>query len=91
MKWQPGMPIVWANDLDKPSSIQRGTVQKVSGEYLQYGDKPEYSVHMAFVFPARAEAHLIEILRKREALKKAYDDSMKLIYELRNAIIRGEV
>lgn len=93
MKFQIGQPIVWATNMDDPSTIKQGTVQKLhpGGEFLQYGDKAENSVHSAYVFPARAEAHLREVLTKRQALKKAYDDSMKLIYELRNSIIRGEI
>lgn len=90
MKFSPGDPIVWATDLDKPSSIQHGTVVKVSGEYLQYGPKAEDSVHAAFVFPARVETDLVAVITERQRLRKAYDDSMKLVYELRNAITRGE-
>lgn len=86
-----GEPIVWATNMDDPSSIRSAMVQRISGEYIQYGAKVEDSVHKAWVFPARAEAHLREVLTKRQALKKAYDDSMKLIYELRNAVIRGDV
>lgn len=87
---QVNQPIIWATNMDDPSSIRRGTVVKISGDFIQYGAKAEDSVHSAYVLPARVEADLIEILAKRQALKKAYDDSMKLIYELVNAITRGE-
>lgn len=91
MKWQHGAAIIWATNMDDPASIRVGTVQKVAGEYLQYGAKPEDSVHSAFVFPAKAESRLREILIKRQALKRAYDESMRLIYELRNAVVRGDL
>lgn len=87
---KPGDQIIWATDLDKPQSLRHGTVVKVSGEYLQYGPKVEDSVHVGFVFPARVESDLVAIITKRQRLRKAYDDSMKLIYELRNAVTRGD-
>lgn len=87
---EPGQPIVWATSLDDPASIRRGTVVKINGEFIQYGSRAEDSVYAAYVFPARVEQDLAEILETRQQLKKAYDDSMKLIYELINAIGRGE-
>ena len=89
--WMAGAPIIWAINLDDPTSIRHATVVKVSGEYIQYGVRAEDSVHSAYVFPARVESQLVAIATERQRLKKAYDDSMKLIYELRNAITRGEV
>lgn len=90
MKLRPGQPIIWATNMDDPASIRYGTVVKVSDEFVQYGPKAEDSIHTAYVFPARVEDELIEILDERKQLKKAYDDSVKLIYELRNAVTRGE-
>lgn len=88
---KPGDEIVWASDIAEPKSICHGTVVKIlDGEYLQYGSTAADSVHRGFAFPARVEAELVEILTKRQALRKAYDDSMALIYELRNAVTRGE-
>jgi hypothetical protein len=88
--FEVNQPIIWATNMDDPATIRRATIVKVSGEFIQYGPTMADSVHVAFVFPARVEADLIEVLTKRQQLKKAYDDSMKLIYELRNAITRGE-
>jgi hypothetical protein len=90
MRVKVNEPVVWATNMDDPATIRRETVVKISGEFVQYGAKAEDSVHSAYVFPARVEADLIEILTERRRLKKAYDDSMKLIYELSNAIVRGE-
>lgn len=42
----------------------------------------------AFVFPLSAEGEILEVVRQRAALKKAYDDSMKLVYELVNKLTR---
>lgn len=90
MRAKVGESIIWATSMEDPTSIRRGTVVR-TGEFIQYGPKAEDSVHSAYVFPARAEARLIEILTERQRLKKAYDDSMKLVYELANAITRGEI
>lgn len=47
--------------------------------------------YTAFLWPASAELQLSEVLQKRAELKKAYHDSMALVYQLRNVIIRGEL
>ena len=44
----------------------------------------------AYVFPDAAANRLISLVEHRAALKKAYDDSMSLVYVLRNDIARED-
>lgn len=89
IQFKKGDIAVLAAELDKPN-LYRFTVVKVEGDYL-HGNREGEIFHRAFCFPEKAEAELTEILKKRQALKKAYDDSMGLVYELVNKCIRGEV
>lgn len=52
---------------------------------------PEDCLYAVFAWPIAVKEELLEILGRRARLKKEYDDSMSLIYELRNKIVRGEV
>jgi hypothetical protein len=47
-------------------------------------------LHRAYLFPVQADNILTQILKERARLKKAYDDSMALVYQLRNAVTRGD-
>lgn len=43
-----------------------------------------------FVWPAHAEDILDAVVKHREQLRKQLDDSMRVVYRLRNGIARGE-
>lgn len=48
-----------------------------------------YEVYSCNIFPAEFEQELREILIKRAAFKKEFEDSMSLVYKLRNKIAKG--
>lgn len=92
-KFSVGEEILMAGDMDDPKSIRKlkvigigkpeggmTTIQTTQGIYFS-----------AFCWPVRVEAELRQILEQRATLKKALDDSMKLVYDLSNRITRGEV
>jgi hypothetical protein len=88
--------IIWCGQLTDARQIRTGTITKTKGaghEALIWVDgrhKPEDCIYAAYCWPARVKDELITILTERERLQRAADDSMKLVYELRNAISRGE-
>lgn len=86
-----GDSVVWADDMSKPD-IHSGTLAKIKGDtcWLE-GEGSESARFLAFMWPARAEGELRSILTKRAELHKAFDDSMNLVYELRNKLSRGEL
>jgi hypothetical protein len=91
-KFKAGDRVVWTNNLDDPSTLKEGTVsstRKEGGSELVMIDGEIY--YSDFMWPARVKEDLLAILVKRQVLKKAYDDSMKLIYQLSNKISRGEL
>lgn len=77
-------------DLDGPSPIREYTVTKILKDTVQCGSA-ENTFYTAFTWPARVRPQLQAILDERAKLKKAYDDSMGLIYELKNKITRKEI
>lgn len=87
MKFKPGDEVIWFDDLDRPDTFHHGTVEKVNAEWAQIDGELR---HMGFLFPSRVREELVEIVRHKAALRKAWLDSMKLVYELNNAITRGE-
>lgn len=94
LKLKVGDPIVWCvNDLVDPK-IRSGTITKISPRetwcWVDGHHKAEDCVAYEYVFPASAKDELIKILEERRALKKAYDDSIGLIYKLRNRVALGE-
>jgi hypothetical protein len=95
-----GDRIVWegaGTGLTDPTSLKEGTVTKMRGSgaeafcWIDNAHKAEDCLYQAFCFPAAARGELVEIMQERGRLKKAYDDSMGLIYELKNRIARGEL
>jgi hypothetical protein len=93
-----GDRICWTQDIDDPSAISEGTVTKItkatSVEALFWIDnqhKPEDCIYQSITYPIAAKEELVSILQERAKLKKAYNDSLKLLFELRNKIVRGEI
>ena len=91
MQVKIGDAIVWADQMDLPV-LNRGTVTQVRGDacWVDGKHRPEDCLYQAYAWPARVEAELVAVLTERRRLRKAYDDSMGLIYQLRNRIERGE-
>ena len=90
MKLEIGDEIVWTGNLDDPDSLRCGIITKVSKDYcwVDKHHKPEDCIYQSLCWPAEFEGELRAILEERARLKKAFDDSMKLIYQLRNKITR---
>lgn len=85
-----GDKILIISDLECESSVHEKTVTKVMKDCVQCGS-PEEVYYTAFCWPARVKEQLLEIIRQRAILKKAYDDSMGLVYELKNKMARNEI
>jgi len=90
MKLEIGDEIVWTGNFDDPDSLRRGIITKVSKDFcwVDKYHKPEDCIYQSLCWPGEFEGELRAILEERAQLKKAYDDSMKLIYQLRNKITR---
>ena len=92
-----GDRICWINGAsENPADVKEGMITKITLmpgiDQLCWVDKQHKSedcIMVAFVYPARVKDAYIEILKQRAILKAAYNDSMKLIYQLRNDVING--
>lgn len=76
--------------LDDVSTIKEYTITKINTKQgtVTVDNNSELVFYIAFLWPIEFKQELIEIITKRQELKKAYDDSFKLIYELNNEITR---
>ena len=97
MKFSIGDKIIWVKYMGDPSLLQEGTITKLRqtdrGESLVFVDnqhKPEDSIYHSYCWPARVKDELLAVLAEQRRLQKAGDDSIELVYQLRNAIARGE-
>lgn len=96
MQYQLGNQICWTNALDTDKDIQYGTVTKVAKCYgvdciwVDNKHKPEDCIDTSYVWPISAKQELVAALIERRMLKKAFDDSLMLIFQLRNRVTRGE-
>ena len=94
-----GDKVVWYGSLDDPNSVRQGTVTKIqpSPDYKWgYGPtsccwvdnhhKPEDCLYKDYAWPAAFADELAAVVAERARLKRAYDDSMSLIYQLKNKI-----
>lgn len=81
-----GDEIIWCHNYEE-GPVRKGTVTKVSGSDFVYVDghhKAEDCIYQCYCWPAAAEEELKAIIAQRAVLKKAFDDSMSLVYQLRN-------
>lgn len=90
MNVQVGKKVVWCHDMADPSTLQEGTVTRVGGEiaWVDGHHRPEDCIYKAYLWPAEVKDELLDIIKERARLKKAYDDSMGLIYQLGNKVTR---
>ena len=97
MKFELGDVVLWSATSEDPNGVRSGRITKMGkpgSEQLIWVDgrhKPEDCIYAAFCWPERVKDEYLRILMERKRLKKEYDDSMKLIYELRNRLVRGEI
>ena len=88
-----GDEIIWCCDYQK-GHVHKGTVTKVSGTDVVYVDgfhKAEDYICQYYCWPAEAEEELKAIIAQRAVLKKAFDDSMVLVYQLRNKYSKAKL
>lgn len=73
--------------------MREGTITRIKGEliYIDNKHKPEDCIYPHFLWPIKAKEQLIKVIATRIHLKKEYDDSMKLVYQLRNDIIDNKI
>ena len=85
-----GSKIIWVpGTLDTSEGLREGTVTKTGKENLVWVDnqhKPEDCIWAVYCWPVGFKEELVTILRHRQELKKAFDDSMSEIYQLRNKV-----
>ena len=92
-----GDKIVWYHDLSDPTSKAEGTItrmaiqQQTSVCWVDRKHRPEDCLYLSVTWPAAYAEELAAIVQERARLKKAYDDSMILVYQLRNKIARLEL
>lgn len=91
--YNKGDRILVSGDLAAPETLKKYTVTRTVKEgseqvvYVEEGGGPFYG---GFTWPERVYEELLGVMKERQKLKKAYDDSMALVYQLRNALSRGE-
>ena len=86
-----GDEIIWFGVDADPSAIRRGVVTRMQGADLCWVNghhAPEDCIFQYLCWPASVEDELVLILQERQRLKKVYDDSMSMLYQLRNRISR---
>lgn len=91
--FQIGDQIIYFWELDNPELYKEGTVTAIKKDLLWIDNqhKLEACIYTAYCWPARVKDQLIKILKERARLKKDYEDSIKLVYQLRNTLSRGEI
>jgi len=86
-----GTPIMWIqsdNTLTFGTATRMGLQAGIGVLWTDGRHKPEDCIYDAFCFPAKYQAELQQILDERAKLKKAYDDSAKLLYEFSNKVVK---
>jgi len=88
--YNPGEKILVVGDTADLSTIREFEVVADRAEYVTC--KGEGMIfHAAYCFPKRVEPTLRAVVGARQELRRLYEDSIKEVYELRNAISRGEL
>lgn len=91
MKIEPGMMFVTVESTDNPNSISAPKeCAKADKEFVYqvgYDSKEGAGIfYKGFCFPAQFASELKAICETRQELRKAYDDSMSLVYQLVNKV-----
>lgn len=89
MDYQEGQEVIVVHDWCNSSSNTTGRVVKFRPEHDEIRVNDDW-FHVAHVFPVSAEQDIHKIQVERMKLKQAFDDSMKLVYQLVNKRSRGE-
>jgi len=80
---------LYAVDLSDPSTVKEYVLEGMNGDL--YKSSADNMFLKAMCWPIEVKDELIEICTRRQALKKQFDQSMSLVYQLSNKIARGEV
>lgn len=80
-----GDTIVWCRNYEA-GPIRKGVVSEATPKFVWVdgNHKCENFVYKDFCWPAAAEEELKAIIEHRAWLKKQFDDSMALVYQLRD-------
>ncbi len=88
-----GDRIVWfVNADDAPENLLEGTITRIIEDvcWVDNNHRPADGIYTPYCWPARVREELTAILVERNRLKKAFYNSMELVYQLRDAVTRGE-
>jgi len=80
------MEMLLVADFADPKSIRVLQVAHVTRDDVVTTDGEHYMA--AFCFPADMREQVMEVVNKRAALKKALEDSLEMVYSLRNEVAR---
>jgi hypothetical protein len=90
VEFKVGDRIVWGSFEDL-NELRTGTVTKINACYPDFQTVWVDNDHVlrdgimaAYCLPEAAIEELKDVLKERARLKKAFDDSMALVYQLRN-------
>lgn len=83
-----GDKIVAIFDWTDSTHTKEGVITKISGDicFIDGCFKSEDCLYLAYCWPIAYKQRILDIIQQRQVLKKAYDDSMGLVYKLRNEI-----
>lgn len=86
--FKSGDRVIIIHDWSDPQSLQWHIAQRETDLVVIMTNGEHYD--KAFVIPELYEKEALEVINKRVKLKKAFDDSMSLVYQFRNKLIRGD-
>ena len=80
-----GDTIIWCSNYEA-GPIRKGVVSKITPNFVWVdgNHKCEDFIYKDFCWPAAAEEELKATIEHRARLKRQFDDSMALVYQLRN-------
>lgn len=83
-----GDAIIWVGNFDGSENIRAGIITKISTDFelvwVDNAHKVFDYIIVAYCWPIRYQSELQAVIDKRRELKRAFDDSMGLVYQLRN-------
>lgn len=82
---EPGIHIADWSDPSQTFEVEIDLSKTIDQYYCWTSKGP---IMHGFVFPIKYKDKMLEIARKRQELKKQYDDSISLVYKLQNELSR---
>lgn len=90
MAYTKGQRVVVVHDWSRLTDVREGTISVDATESAEYVNVDGQMLVGAYVFPLSAKQDILQVVHERARLKAAYDDSMKLVYEVCNKKSRRE-